>query len=277
MSRFNINCHLAYEVLKPTDFIFSLEAAVHPQQIIHSEYLHVNGNYHIERFYDPRQMNRMLRLHVPPTAYFSVEYSAEVQRSSVSRSPFAHLLAMPVAELPTEVLPYLCSSRYCPTESLMLMAKRLFADIPAGYALVNAINDWVHTEIAYVPGSTSPMTDAADVLLQRAGVCRDFAHVAISLCRCFNIPARFVVGYVEFPEPPADFHALFEAYIGGQWVLFDPTKLADPYDVVRIATGMDAVDVAFCSFYGEMKMIAMQPLVGTVSPVAMPLGVLVPT
>ncbi|RYF31016.1 MAG: hypothetical protein EOO23_03765 [Comamonadaceae bacterium] len=100
-----------------------------------------------------------------------------------------------------------------------------------------------------------------DVLANRAGVCRDFAHLGVALCRAVNIPARFVFGYTEFPDPPPDFHALFEAYIGNQWVLFDATRMATIDKIVRIGTGTDAKDVAFATIYGDVEMTYMKPLI----------------
>jgi transglutaminase-like putative cysteine protease len=94
--------------------------------------------------------------------------------------------------------------------------------------------------------------------VQRAGVCRDFAHLGITLCRALNIPARIVVGYVWFDEPPQDFHATFEAWIGGQWVLFDPTGMAPVDRLVRIGTGRDAKDVAFSTIFGSVEMTRME-------------------
>ena len=97
------------------------------------------------------------------------------------------------------------------------------------------------------------------MFVQRAGVCRDFAHLAVTFCRALNIPARLVCGYARFPEPPPDFHAIFEAWLGGRWVLFDPTGMAPVEHVVRVATGRDAKDVAFATIFGPARMVAMSP------------------
>ena len=93
------------------------------------------------------------------------------------------------------------------------------------------------------------------------GVCRDFAHLGITFCRALNIPARFVTGYTWYAEPPADFHAIFEAYLGGRWILFDATELAPMTDLVRISTGKDAADTAFATIFGQVKMPRMNPAV----------------
>jgi transglutaminase-like putative cysteine protease len=119
---------------------------------------------------------------------------------------------------------------------------------------VQAIADWIHDSIVYEPGISDSTTTAREVFVERAGVCRDFAHLGITFCRALNIPARLVVGYVWFDEPPQDFHAVFEAWLGGQWVLFDATRMAPVDRLVRVGTGRDAKDVAFCTFFGPVRM-----------------------
>ena len=119
------------------------------------------------------------------------------------------------------------------------------------------INDWVYEHLDYVPGSTNATTTAADVLLQRTGVCRDFAHLAISLCRGIGIPACYVSGYAVDLNPP-DYHGFMEAYLGGQWYLFDPTRLASTLGLVRIGVGRDAADLAFSTLTGSAKMTDKQ-------------------
>lgn len=261
MANFHIECRLSYEVTEPTDFIFMIHAAHHPQQRICTEELILNENIEPHVFVDAAGFNRVLRAHVPTTNEFSLIYRSEIEVYPLDLEVIEQLPECAIVDLPNDVIPYLWSSRYCPTEMLMRMAQRTFGHLPKGYSRVYAITEWVHEHIAYVVGSSNPQTTAADVLLQQAGVCRDFAHLAITLCRCLNIPARLVVGYVEFDEPPPDFHAVFEAYLGDRWVLFDPTKMAPIGNVVRIAAGRDAVEVAFCSSYGNIKMLTMQPMV----------------
>ena len=102
-------------------------------------------------------------------------------------------------------------------------------------------------------------------MLHPTGVCRDFAHVAIALCRALNIPARFVTGHVQWDVPPPDFHAIFEAYLGGRWILFDPTGMAPMHRVVRIGAGRDAADVAFATIFGRACMTRMSPLTQALS------------
>ncbi|UUZ78191.1 transglutaminase family protein [Polaromonas sp. P1(28)-13] len=151
--------------------------------------------------------------------------------------------------VPDEVLRYLMPSRYCESDTLSRAAQQLFGQLPPGLGRVHAIESWIHDSIAYLPGFSSSTTTGQNVFVQRAGVCRDFAHLGITLCRALNIPARLVVGYVHFDEPPQDFHALFEAWLDDRWVLFDPTRMAPIDRLVRVGTGRDAKDVAFATIF----------------------------
>jgi len=156
--------------------------------------------------------------------------------------------------VPNEILHYLMPSRYCESDLMSRCAQQLFGDLPPGIGRVQAIADWIHDSIAYEPGTSDSTTTAREVFVERAGVCRDFAHLGITFCRALNIPARLVVGYVWFDEPPQDFHAVFEAWLGGRWVLFDPTRMAPVDRLVRVGTGRDAKDVAFCTIFGDVRM-----------------------
>jgi transglutaminase-like putative cysteine protease len=172
---------------------------------------------------------------------------------------------MPIEALPHEVLPDLMPTRYCESDRLASAATKMFGPIDPGYARVQAVCDWIHEHIEYRAGSTNTTTTACDVFLQRSGVCRDFAHLGVAFCRALNIPARLAVGYARFDTPPPDFHAVFEAFVGGHWELFDPTGLADPQDLVRIAVGRDAGDVAFATLFGPVRTRLIRPEVEQVS------------
>ena len=130
---------------------------------------------------------------------------------------------------------------------------------------MQAIADWIHENVDYQLGSTQATTTACEVFMQRAGVCRDFAHLGVTFCRALNIPARLVVGYARFQEPPPDFHAVFEAYLGHRWVMFDATRMSPVGELVRIARGRDAKDVAFATIFGPAQMSAMSPLLREVA------------
>jgi transglutaminase-like putative cysteine protease len=242
---------LEYLVKAPTHFCFSVEAALWPTQTIVSERLAVTAGMALRKFVDADTGNRFFRFDAAPGP-LALRYQADIEVHS--HSVDEHLPETPVGELPEDVFSYLLPTRYCESDLLAAFAQELFGREPPGLGRVRTIVRWVHDAIRYQPGSTTSTSTARDVLAQRAGVCRDFAHLAITFCRALNIPARLVVGYVWFDEPPQDFHATFEAWLGGRWVLFDPTGMAPVDRLVRIGTGGDAKDVAFCTFFGSMEM-----------------------
>jgi transglutaminase-like putative cysteine protease len=182
-----------------------------------------------------------------------VAYKADVEVHAAHLAD-ADLPEMPVNQVPDTVLRHLLPTRFCESDLLASFARERFGQLPPGIGRVRAVVQWVQDTIAYQPGSTCGTTTALEVVEQKAGVCRDFAHVGITLCRALNIPARLVAGYVWFDEPPQDFHAVFEAWLGGQWVLFDPTGMAPVDRLVRIGTGRDAKDVAFATLFGDIQM-----------------------
>lgn len=258
MHTFDIDCSFGYDVKQPSEFIFHLQVAHHPWQIIQQESLIVSSHIDLHEYEDEKQLNRLFRFSAPK-GDFELQYKATVTVDMPFRDPA--FLEQDIAELPSEVLHYLLPSRYCESDLLSEMAQRTFGKIPRGFDRIEAVCDWIHTNIAYEVGSSHASTTARDVLANRAGVCRDFAHLGVALCRSLNIPARFVFGYAEFPDPPPDFHALFEAYVGNQWVLFDATRMAPIDKIVRIGTGTDAKDVAFATIYGDVEMHYMKPLI----------------
>jgi transglutaminase-like putative cysteine protease len=159
---------------------------------------------------------------------------------------------VPVAKLDGHVLPYLFPSRYCQSDKLFRLAQDKFGRIKDIYGKVEAIVNWIHKNVEYLSGSTNSQTSAFDTVTERAGVCRDFAHLGIALCRALSIPARYFTGYAYQLNPP-DFHACFEAYIGDHWVIFDATKLVPLNGLVKIATGRDAADAAVSSIFGAVQ------------------------
>jgi transglutaminase-like putative cysteine protease len=242
---------LEYEVKDATHFCFNIEAAHWPTQKIVSERLAVSSGVALHAYTDDASGNRFFRFDAPPGPLL-VNYKADVE--VYSEHVDEHLPETPVSEVPDEIFHYLMPTRYCESDVLCSAAQQLFCNEAPGIGRVRSIVKWIHDSIAYKPGSTNSTTTAQEVFVQRAGVCRDFAHLGITMCRALNIPARIVVGYVWFDEPPQDFHATFEAWIGGRWVLFDPTGMAPVDRLVRIGTGRDAKDVAFSTFFGSVEM-----------------------
>jgi transglutaminase-like putative cysteine protease len=149
-----------------------------------------------------------------------------------------------------DIFAYLQASRFCESDRLLDFARQQFGAMEHGFARVTAICNWICSNIEYRSGASNAQTSASETLQQRAGVCRDFAHLAIAICRALDIPARFVSCYALGLQP-SDFHAVFEAYLGGAWWLFDPTRQAALDGLVRIGIGRDAAEVAFASIYGD--------------------------
>lgn len=158
----------------------------------------------------------------------------------------------PPSEVPDSVLQFLLPSRYCPSDKLGDRAAEIVADALPGYPQVETIRAWIQSHIEYRYGVSEATTDAVDTLAEGAGVCRDFAHIGISLCRALQIPARMVVGYLHQLDP-MDLHAWFEAFVGGRWYTFDATQKTPRGGRIVVAYGRDAADVAFITNYGAMK------------------------
>lgn len=163
-------------------------------------------------------------------------------------------------DIPVEVVPFLNPSRYCQSDLLGAFAQRTFGSLPAGFERVTGICNWIWAHLSYEPGTTDSSTTAVDVLVSTKGVCRDYAHLAITCCRAMGIPARYVSGYAVDLEPP-DFHGFFEAFLDGSWFLFDATRMAPIDGLVRIATGRDAADVAFAAIVGAATLTSKEIVV----------------
>ncbi|MGA2118326.1 MAG: transglutaminase family protein [Bryobacteraceae bacterium] len=161
----------------------------------------------------------------------------------------------PVQDLPEETLVFLLGSRYCETDLLSQTAWQMFGGTAPGYPRVQAICDYVHNHIAFDYQNARSTRTAAQAFDERTGVCRDYAHLAITFCRCMNIPARYCTGYLGDvgmppPYPPGDFAAWFEAWIGGRWHIFDPRNNVPRSSRILMARGRDACDVAIATTFG---------------------------
>jgi transglutaminase-like putative cysteine protease len=166
---------------------------------------------------------------------------------------------LPVDKLPTEVLQYLLASRYCEVDLLSNTAVELFGGTPAGWGRVKAICDWINSKVVFGYNYARSTKTALDVYTERVGVCRDFQHLAVTFCRCLNIPARYVTGYlgdigVPIAPYPMDFSAWFEAYLGDRWWTFDARHNKPRIGRVLMAVGRDAADVAITTSFGSTKL-----------------------
>jgi transglutaminase-like putative cysteine protease len=253
---FNVDCKLSYTLLDDTHFLFLVHALDGMDQAVVEESLRLTPAVDYELHADAVFGHRTLRLKAA-AGPLTLRYRARVRLERAL--PDRRAKEMPIEALPHEVLPDLMPTRYCESDRLASAATKMFGNTPPGYARVQAVCDWIHEHIEYRAGWSDTTTTACDVFLQRSGVCRDFAHLGVAFCRALNIPARLAVGYARFDKPPPDFHAVFEAFVGGHWELFDATGLADPQDLVRIAVGRDAGDVAFATLFGPVRTRLIRP------------------
>ena len=252
MLRIDVGCHLVYEVRQSTVFLFQIASATTPHQRILSQELRFTPDLQVETFHSGNEGNVIQRVIVEPCT-LNIRYHAEMAMSPEVTSP-TEVNETVTAKLPPDVLTYLNPSRYCESDLLARFAFEEFGHLYRGYSRVQAICNWVCDQLDYTPGSTNGTTTAADVLLQRTGVCRDYAHLAIALCRGIGIPARYVAGYAVNLQPP-DFHGFMEAFLDGNWYLFDPTRLALTSGLVRIGVGRDAADVSFATINGDARLV----------------------
>lgn len=253
MPRLKFTIALNYEIDPPgCDFIFSIHAAQTAQQTVVSESLNISQSLPFNTYTDPMTHTRFLRLKAF-SGPLTVRYDATVDLDHFTAQP-AQLREVPVANLPGSVLPYIYPSRYCQSDRLYRLAIKEFAQLWQGYSRVQAIRDWVLNRVTYLPNSSTSNTSAVDTLVEEVGVCRDFAHLMIALCRAVNIPARFVTG-IDYGATlgPTDFHAYVEVYLGDRWYIFDPSGVAIPMGFVRLGTGRDAADSAFATLFGGVR------------------------
>lgn len=248
MSTILVGSELSYDIRQTSVLLLKISAAYTTHQKLVCEELLFNPVLQVESLDVDSEGNRVHRTIVEPCK-LRITYNATVELSPVVAKP-ADVSEAGKSQIPANVLPYLNPSRYCESDLLARFAYEEFGTLAFGYQRVQAICDWVNQFLDYTPGSTNATTTATNVLLMRTGVCRDYAHLAISLCRGVGIPARYVSGYAADLFPP-DFHGFMEAFLDGRWFLFDPSKLAPLTGVVRIGTGRDAADVAFATINGN--------------------------
>lgn len=177
-------------------------------------------------------------------------------RSEVERDETADYVL--VEELPSAMIQFLLPSRYClsDTEDIRRLALQIITDIEIGFLQVEAIRKWIFENIEYQYGFTFSHTSSNDILTNRIGVCRDFSHLAIALCRSINIPARMVVGFLK-DLPFSDLHAWFEAFVGDKWYIFDAIQKSTLGGRIVLAYGRDANDVAFITQFGNLDLLSM--------------------
>lgn len=254
MIRLKLSIDLWYEIsCQSGDFIFNIHAADTSQQKTVGERLYINPPQTLTLYSDPICGNRFMRFTAAP-GILTIRYVAVVDIDHHVATPDS-IAEAPIAEIPPAVLPYIYPSRYCQSDQLRRLATAEFGHLPQGYRRVQAIQEWVRQHTTFKSGSSNDNTSAVDTLIEKVGVCRDFAHVMIALCRAINIPARFVTGIDYGADPalgPTDFHAYVEVFLKNRWYLFDPTGVSPPMGLLRIGTGRDAADASFATMFGAI-------------------------
>lgn len=254
-------CQLDYQTTEDVPVIFMLRPRSGWGQWIMRENFHIHPRVPVIEFAD--LYGNLCQRTVMPAGNFQlcVQYRAQVP-DQVDEDVMAPLIM--VQNLPPEVLHYLLPSRYCQSDEITALAASIIGDMPPNYQQAAAIRTWVHRNIRNESGSSNSFTTALETLNTRRGVCRDFAHLGIALCRAVNIPARMVVGFLHQLHP-MDLHAWFEAYIGGRWFTFDATESVTRGNRIVVAYGRDAADVALATIFGNFTMQSMRVTVSGVS------------
>ncbi len=270
-----VGCKLAYATTVPTPVLFALRPRLENRVLVMQERLSFGIGLPSYEFQDSHG-NITYRSTLMPGRN-EIHHDAMVAVSSLpdSREIIGNL--SPVGQLHHDLLRYTLPSRYCDSDKLMNFAWNLFGQVPHGLPRVQAICDWVHNHIEYRTMSGRPDLSASEVIERRYGVCRDFAHAAIALCRTFNLPARYVTGHLPDigcidPGSPMDFHAYFEVYLGQDWLTFDARFNVPRIGRIKLAHGADAVDGAFATIYGEANPIYFEVWAYQVDPQRVSVG-----
>lgn len=250
--RLKIDALLNYNFPAPADVLLAVEVAQMPDQRLVDDNLSVTTGTPLTPV--PGQQGIGRRTWTRGEGAFVARYRATVDVSRLAPD-LGCIAAVPLRALPGRVVHYLWPSRYCHSNELKQFALQQFEGMEGG-AAVAAMAEWTRANLAYEPVSDAATT-AEDTFQQRKGICRDFAHVMISMARAFDIPARMVSAYAWDLEPQ-DFHAVVEVYLDGGWYLVDPSGLAPVEGLVRIGVGRDATDISFMTIFGEANLNAQQ-------------------
>jgi transglutaminase-like putative cysteine protease len=252
--RIRVGFHIEYECQNETPMLLVLK--VHPsreQDLCAAQSLNFNRSISVRDYMDAYG-NACSRI-VAPSGRTMISSQIEVNDSGLP-DPVPELAVQHlIQDLPDDVLVFLLGSRYCDTDRLAEFAWKQFSWTPLGWPRVKAITDFVHSHLVFDYDRADPMRTAHDGFLARTGVCRDFAHLAITLCRCLNIPARYCTGYlgdIGVPKDPhpMDFSAWMEVYLGGCWWTVDPRHNRPRIGHLLMARGRDATDVALSTAFG---------------------------
>jgi len=254
--KFNVFAEMAYVIRSQSTILYNVHASDSGNQHVISESFSVEPPLEAVELFSAGIENRFVRVCIAEPGKMSIKYVAEVENSYVQIDLISDA-EISVEGLDASILPYLYPSRYCQSDKLYRFAQHNFGSIKGSYAKATAVTIWIFTNVKYTGRFTTSSTSAYDTVTELVGVCRDFAHLGIALCRALSIPARYFTAYA-INLKPGDIHACFEAYLFGEWVLFDPTFLVPLNGMVKIGTGRDAADASVATMFGDMNFTAMK-------------------
>jgi transglutaminase-like putative cysteine protease len=256
----DMGCLFRFDVPKPTHAVILVEPHVDEHWKVSKSSWSMTPDTSTTIYSD--QFGNRCRRVTLPAGLVELEFAATVSDTGVPDAVDEDAPELNPGDLPDEVLQFLLPSRYCQSDQVASFAFATFGELAPGWSRVQAISSWVHDHIGFDYGLASPTFTAVDVLRDRHGVCRDFSHLAVALCRALNIPARYVFGYlpdIGVPDPgsPMDFCAWMEVYLGDRWYTFDPRN--DQHRIGRtvIGRGRDAADVAMVTTFGTVGLSSM--------------------
>jgi transglutaminase-like putative cysteine protease len=254
-----VGCTFGLETVQPAAAIMQVAPRPQPGLSIRAERWDTSAYHHC---YVDHYGNRCERFELAEGTA-TVSYAADVVIARPADLIDPRASETPVASLPDDVLTFVMPSRFCLPDELGHEAWQRFGGLPPGAGRVQAIVDYVHDHLEFVPGASNPWTTAADAYRAAQGVCRDFAHLAITFCRALNIPARYVFGYIPDvgvppPSEPMDFAAWFEVYLDDRWYTFDARNNTPRVGRVVVGRGRDAVDVALITSFGPLTLTSFE-------------------
>ena len=240
----------------PAPMAFVAQLRIHPSRaadLREPDQVHIDGGIASHEYSD--SYGNICTRFLAPAGHLRLWNSTLIEDSGLPDPLAFDAKEIPPQELPDDVLRFLLNSRYCEVDQLSAIAVEIFGNIAPGWNRVQAICDWVHSKVAFNYNFARPTKTALDVFTERVGVCRDYQHLAVTFCRCLNIPARYVAGYLgDIGVPlllPMDFSAWFEVYLDHKWWAFDARNNIPRIGRVLMAAGRDAADVAFLTSFGS--------------------------
>ncbi|MEQ5786863.1 transglutaminase family protein [Erythrobacter sp. NFXS35] len=247
--KLQIDVQLDYRFERSCDVLLQVEVAAVPDQLIERTQIAITPCEHLVRVAAQDGIGE--RIWLRAEGQVLVDYTATVGIDRAARD-VGQLPAVPLHRLPGEAVQYLLPSRYCPSHQFADFVQTEFGAFEGGRKII-AMRDWIAGHLSYEAGSSNSDTTAADTFHDGKGICRDYAHLMITLARAADIPARIASVYAPRVTPP-DFHAVAEVFVGDEWHQVDPTEMAEGGEIAVIGVGRDIGDVAFLTAFGALQM-----------------------